>query len=362
VEKMAVLLRKLKSLIEIVSTVRNWFSVILLDAGLKKNIVVVFRNGITVEIPDKSTRHIIYYLGKISLCCPILHNTNGKCKMFLGNTEVAFQLNDENSIYRAYILSCLCKELKIKFFHERSFCEFYFKGRKVIYFFSLEDFSSIFNLYVTFIRERDTYGALDVRNKVVADVGASFGDSAIFFALKGARKVYAYEPIPWVAKILEKNVRLNNLSDVVKIYPYAVSLNEGKATLIVPKNKTEGASLYYDDKKFHIAEKRERELKLMHITVEKTTPPLDADVAKIDCEGCEYDIIKFLKDRIYDEIVMEYHSDYRPLTKKLMELGYRVRVLKKVSSIHGIIYAYDPDKKSSATIRARLRKTIEPMI
>ncbi len=38
------------------------------------------------------------------------------------------------------------------------------------------------------------YGVLDVSGKVVIDVGASIGDSAIYFALKGARKVIAIEP------------------------------------------------------------------------------------------------------------------------------------------------------------------------
>jgi len=337
---MTVLLKYLNSLIETVRTIKNWFSVILLNAGLKKNIVVVFRNGITVEIPNKSRLYILHYLRKISLCCQVLPNPHGEYKVFLDNNEVAFQPNNEDSIFRAYILSCLYKELNLRFFNDKGFYEFYFEGRKIVYFFSSEDFSSIYNLYVTFIRE--DYCALDVSNKIVADIGASYGDTSIYFALKGARKVYAYEPIPWVAEILEKNIKINNLSNIVEIYPYAVSFNKGKATLIVPKNETGAASFYYDDKKFHVAEKRAGALEVINICVQKATPPIEAEVAKIDCEGCEYDIIlRFLKDKIYDEIILEYHSDYRELIKKLEELGYRVKFLKKDSSTHGTLYAYN---------------------
>ena len=40
------------------------------------------------------------------------------------------------------------------------------------------------------------YEGVDVRGKTVVDVGAFVGDSAIHFALKGARRVIAVEPHP----------------------------------------------------------------------------------------------------------------------------------------------------------------------
>lgn len=42
----------------------------------------------------------------------------------------------------------------------------------------------------------DEYGALEVANAVVIDIGANIGDSAIYFADKGAAHVYAFEPFP----------------------------------------------------------------------------------------------------------------------------------------------------------------------
>ena len=338
-----VLLSKIKFFIEILSSIRNWFSVIMFIVGLKRSVVVVFRNGITVKISDRLKWQVISYLCRISLNCPIVCYSDGRYRILLGdNTGVTFQINEEDSIYRAYILSILYKRLKIKLYYEDGFCKFYFNGREVIYFFDKNDFSSIENLYVTFVRERNTYGALKIRDKVVADIGASFGDSAIFFALMGAKKVYAYEPVPWAAKVLEKNIKANNLSDIVKVYPYAVSFNEGKATLLVPKNNTGAASLYFNDGKHHVAGRREKVV--MRIPVEKTVPPSNVDAAKIDCEGCEYDIVKFMRDAIFDEIIVEYHSDYKPLARKLTDLGYEVKMVSKISEVHGVLYAYNKRK------------------
>jgi predicted O-methyltransferase YrrM len=38
------------------------------------------------------------------------------------------------------------------------------------------------------IFEEDMYEILDVKGKIVVDVGAYIGDSAIYFALKGAKR------------------------------------------------------------------------------------------------------------------------------------------------------------------------------
>jgi predicted RNA methylase len=54
-----------------------------------------------------------------------------------------------------------------------------------------------------------------LRDRDVIDVGASVGDTALYFVLNGARKVIALEPLPNVAKCAEENVRLNDTADKV---------------------------------------------------------------------------------------------------------------------------------------------------
>ena len=51
----------------------------------------------------------------------------------------------------------------------------------------------------------EQYKILDVSNKDVVDVGAALGDTAIYFALKGAKHVYAFEPYPYSYNIAKKN-------------------------------------------------------------------------------------------------------------------------------------------------------------
>jgi FkbM family methyltransferase len=307
------LLKRIEFLIEIIKVVRNWPSLLLFYAGLRQNVVIVFRNNITVKIADRSKTKIAYYLIKISLNSRALFKFNSSYRIILGNSEEVFSLTDEFSIYRAYVLSYLYRKLNTRFY--ANFCEFYFRGEKIIYFFDSEDFTSIANLCITFVDEQ--YGALNVKEKIVADIGASFGDTSIYFALKGAKKVYAYEPVPWVVELLEKNVRQNNLSEIVNIHPCAVSVIKGKSRLTIPKTATDAASLHYGFAKTDVVE----------ISVQTVTPPMDAEVVKLNCEGCEYDIIlKWLNSKIYDEIIINYHEDYEQLVKKLAKLGYKVKI------------------------------------
>jgi tRNA G37 N-methylase Trm5 len=59
------------------------------------------------------------------------------------------------------------------------------------------------------------YNALNANGKTVVDVGAYIGDSSIYFALKGAKRVIAIEPCPKAFKEMLDNIRLNNLEDVI---------------------------------------------------------------------------------------------------------------------------------------------------
>ncbi|MDG6910259.1 MAG: FkbM family methyltransferase, partial [Nitrososphaerota archaeon] len=54
------------------------------------------------------------------------------------------------------------------------------------------------------------YRPLDVRGRDVLDIGAFNGDSALYFSLlRGARRVYALEPVPGVYRKALENLSLN---------------------------------------------------------------------------------------------------------------------------------------------------------
>jgi len=69
---------------------------------------------------------------------------------------------------------------------------------------------SIFGLY-----GEPEYSFINVGNRDVVDVGAYVGDTAIYFALRGAKRVITIEPHPKAFKEMIENIKLNNLEDIV---------------------------------------------------------------------------------------------------------------------------------------------------
>ncbi|WP_338604544.1 FkbM family methyltransferase [Sulfolobus tengchongensis] len=60
----------------------------------------------------------------------------------------------------------------------------------------------------TFISE--SYEA-DVHGKEVIDIGANVGDTALYFAINGAKRVYSFEPLLPAYKEALGDINLNNL-------------------------------------------------------------------------------------------------------------------------------------------------------
>src|SRR5208337_221828 len=58
------------------------------------------------------------------------------------------------------------------------------------------------------------YGIADVKGRDVTDIGGFIGDSAIFFAWKGARRVYCFEPIPASYRLAVRNIQLNVIHNI----------------------------------------------------------------------------------------------------------------------------------------------------
>ena len=61
------------------------------------------------------------------------------------------------------------------------------------------------------------YDVLPVADKVVVDIGAAIGDTAVYFALKGASRVYGYELNKRYFDLAQRNIDLNNFRDRIEI-------------------------------------------------------------------------------------------------------------------------------------------------
>ena len=53
-------------------------------------------------------------------------------------------------------------------------------------------------------------------------------------------------------------------------------------------------------------------------------------VLKLDCEGCEYDVLLNSPDQIlnkFDAILLEFHSGFKNISYRLKNLGFSIKIL-----------------------------------
>jgi FkbM family methyltransferase len=165
----------------------------------------------------------------------------------------------------------------------------------------------------------EDYGKIPIKNQIIIDVGANIGDSAIYFALKGAQKVIAIEPYPKNYELAKKNIELNNLQEKIKIV-HAGCSNEKGVTTIDSEKEGSWAEL--------TTKKNGTKVKLVTLGDIIKTNNIQSAILKMDCEGCEYDVIKKSNSNDFDKIeyaMIEYHYGYIDLKKKLESLGFNVK-------------------------------------
>ena len=72
----------------------------------------------------------------------------------------------------------------------------------------------------------DDYKFLEPTGKTIVDIGASIGDSAIYFLSNGATLVVALEPFPYTYKMAVENIKLNGLEEkIILLINFANWLN-----------------------------------------------------------------------------------------------------------------------------------------
>ena len=206
------------------------------------------------------------------------------------------------------------------------------------------------NLLDVFINE--DYRFLNVKDKDVIDIGASIGDSAIYFAYNGAKKVIALEPYPYSFNFAVRNVKDNNLDEKV------ILLNAGygkDGKLVVDDNLVSNAGMDLKDSE------KGKSIRIYSLKSLLSEFNLNGNLMlKMDCEGCEYNLLNE-EDQIlanFSKIQIEYHYGYQRLVDKLRMAGFEVkftdptksrnRCASRMNMLSGYIYASKPTLPWSA--------------
>ena len=178
----------------------------------------------------------------------------------------------------------------------------------------------------------------DIKDKVVVDVGAYFGESSVYFALQGARKVIAFEPDEQSYKIALRNVKENKLENKIVLINKAVAPVSG--TIVYYRTNSAGTSSTDYQQMIRkgevITKKQVNAVSLNEIVSQEG----EIGLLKMDCEGCEYSVLNSFSyfDKI-SKIVLEYHNGLQNLPSLLKSHGFEVKIKKERGDRLGILRA-----------------------
>lgn len=188
------------------------------------------------------------------------------------------------------------------------------KAQDMGYLFTTNTPANLFN-EILFDRPYEINGFKPKKGDTVIDIGAYYGDSAIWWAKKFKAKVIAFEPLPEAFNELVKNLKLNGVED--RVIAHNTALGSGTK---ITGGKGKGTMFTYFNQEQTLKTKRLDDFGIDN-----------ADIIKIDVEGFEYDVLKGAVNtikKLHPKIILEVHSI--ALRKKcdffLNELGYKLVV------------------------------------
>lgn len=184
----------------------------------------------------------------------------------------------------------------------------------------IKNFINNGDLWGVFIKGE--YNFLNVKGKTVIDIGCNIADSAIYFVLKGAKKVIALEPFPSNYEMALKNIQSNGFSPRIEIL--LSGCGDRKKIIKVKSGETGNSMSKLEES---TSGKNIQILSLESILTEFSIE--QEVILKMDCEGCEYESIIECPDQIlkkFSQFAIEYHNGYDNLRRKLERNGFEVKV------------------------------------
>ncbi len=172
----------------------------------------------------------------------------------------------------------------------------------------------------------------DFRNRIVLDVGAFCGETAVFFASQGAKKLIIYEPVSAHHHFIKRNIELNNIN--AEIHEEGIGQEDRLITV-----KYDAANLGFGQ-----PSKGKNEMKIRTKNVKSVIDKSKADIAKFDCEGAEISLLQLSKEtlRKINYYIVEVHSEEikRSIINKFKKAGFAQSRSSKDQSEQGITILY----------------------
>ena len=175
---------------------------------------------------------------------------------------------------------------------------------------------------------------MDVKDKIVVDIGASIGDTPIYFALRGAKKVIAFEPFPKIFGLARRNVEENGLQDKIVLVNAGCGY-DGRVRVREDIETDAGTQLIDQDSGV--------EVPVYSLNTIVRMFNIEDAVLKVDCEGCEYELFKTATDETlskFRQIMIEYHYGYKELVKRLKKANFKVKHSIPIRTKRGMILGY----------------------
>lgn len=216
------------------------------------------------------------------------------------------------------------RQVKIKYLNKRTNKNIYIAGY---------NFREVYLAAFEVFKEKE-YNFLDVKGKQVVDIGGFDGDTAILFALNGAKKVFVYEANPRLIPLIKYNIKSNikaNKRKCIMIFNAFVDSSKGyKGTLFIDNQNM--VNSIKDDQRSSM------KIKIIKKTLNQITQSNDikGGMLKMDVEGAEYSIIKgaslnTLKK--YSKIQIDFHKHgYTDIVMKLEKAGFNCTITPKTKN------------------------------
>jgi FkbM family methyltransferase len=188
---------------------------------------------------------------------------------------------------------------------------------------------------------RKVYGA-DFQGKNVIDIGMSNGDSSIFFAKNGAKRVIGVEPDRRSFDIALTNINESKVNEIVLPLNRALSGQSGMVELIVSESSPNANSIDAENM-VNVAGSKFKE-NIEAIGLEEIIDMFNGehiDFLKMDCEGCEYKVLRSISEGYFSRILnlnLEYHHGLQDIPELLNRDGFNISITES-NKLMGYIMA-----------------------